>query len=59
MEVLKKLNIEVPSNPAIPYPGHRSRKKQNLKRHLYPTIMAVLGTITKTWKQLRYARAGE
>ena len=39
-----------------PIPRCRSRGNQNLKRHLYPTI---IGTITKTQKQLKCTKADE
>ena len=35
--VLKKLNIEIPSDAAISYQGLDPKKNQNLKTHLYPT----------------------
>ena len=35
---LKKLEIELPFDPAIPLAGHTHRGNQNWKRHMYPNV---------------------
>ena len=49
--VLRKLNIELPFDPAIPllgiYPGRTTTRKDTCT----PMFMAALFAIAKTWKQ--------
>ena len=35
---LKKLNTELPYDPANPTPGHLSRENHNFKRHMHPNV---------------------
>ena len=58
---LKKLNIELPYDPAIPLLGTYSEKKktQIWKDTLSPTFTAALFTVTKTWKQCKCPSADE
>ena len=51
---LKKIKIELPSDPAIPVPGIYPEKKQKTliqKDACTPVFIAALFTIAKTWKQ--------
>ena len=55
---LKKLKIERPYYPAIPFLGTYQKKMKTLIRkdiHMCtPTFIAVLFTVAKIWKQLKY-----
>ena len=51
---LRKLNIELPSDPAIPLLGIYLEKTFTEKDTCTPTFMAALFTIAKTWKQPKY-----
>ena len=55
----KKLNTEIPSDPAIPYLGTDPEKTKSVKDTCIPTITAALCTITKTGKQLKCTRTDE
>ena len=55
----KTLNTEVPIDPAILYLGTDPVKPKLLKDTCTPMIMAVLGTIAKTGKQLKCTRTDE
>ena len=48
---LRKLNIELPFDPAIPLPGIYSEKTMTQKDTCTPMFIAALYTIAKTWKQ--------
>ena len=48
---LKKLNIEVPYDPAIPLLGIYPEKTIIRKDTCTPIVIAVLFTIAKSWKQ--------
>ena len=48
---LRKLNIELPADPAIPLLGIYPEKTTTLKDTCTPMFIAALLTITKTWKQ--------
>ena len=48
---LKKLNIELPYDPAIPLLGIYLHKSFTEKDTCSPMFIAALFTITKTWKQ--------
>ena len=50
---LKKLQIELPCDPAIPFLGIYLEKRKTLIRKdtCTPMFIAALFTITKTWKQ--------
>ena len=53
MEFLKKLNIELPYDPAIPLLGIHLEKTIILKDTCTPMFVAALFTIAKTWKQTK------
>ena len=48
---LKKLKIELPYDPAIPFLGIYPEKTIIRKDTCTPVFIAVLFTIAKTWKQ--------
>ena len=48
---LRKLNIELPFDPAIPLLGIYSEKTMTLKDTWTPMFIAPLFSIAKTWKQ--------
>ena len=48
---LKKLNIELPYDPAIPLLGMYPEKTIIQKESCTPMFIAALFTITRTWKQ--------
>ena len=50
---LKKLKIELPYDPAIPLLGIFPEKNRIQKDTCTPLFIAVLFTITKTWKQCK------
>ena len=50
---LRKLNIELPFDPAIPLLGIYPEKTTTLKDTCTPMFTAALFTIAKTWKQLK------
>ena len=47
---LRKLNIELPFDPAIPFLGIYPEKTMTLKDTCTPVFIAALFTIAKTWK---------
>ena len=51
VEFLKKLNIELPYDPAIPLLGIHPGKTVIQKYTRTPVFIAALFTIAKTWKQ--------
>ena len=51
--VLRKLNIDVPYNPAVPLLGIYLDKTIIHKDTCTHIFIAALDTITKTWKQLK------
>ena len=56
---LKKLEIELPYDPAIPLLGIHTEKSR-LERDMYTQrIITALFTIARTWKQPRYPSADE
>ena len=52
----KKLEIELPYDPAIPLPGIYPEKNMIQKDTCIPVFIAALFTIAKTWKQPRYPK---
>ena len=50
---LKKLGIKPPYDPAIPLLGIYPEETRILKDICIPLFIAVLFTVTRTWKQLR------
>ena len=50
---LKKLEIELPYNPAIPLLGIHSKETRIERDTCTPVFMAALFTIARTWKQPR------
>ena len=56
---LKKLEIELPYDPAIPLLGIHT-KETRIERDTYtPMFITALFTIARTWKQLRCPSADE
>ena len=56
---LKKLEIELPYDPAIPLLGIYTEENR-IERHTWtPGIIAALFTIARTWKQPRCSSADE
>ena len=55
---LKKLEIEVPYDPAIPLLGINT-KETRIERHVYPNVHPALFIIARTWKQPRCPSADE
>ena len=56
---LKKLEIELPYDPAIPLLG-TDTKEARIERDTYtPVFIKALFTIARTWKQLRCPLADE
>ena len=51
---LRKLNVELPHDPAIPLLGIHPDKTFIEKDTYTPTFIAALFTIANTWKQLKY-----
>ena len=55
-EVLKKLKIELPYDPAVPLLGIYPKKmKTESQRYLHPMFTAALFTIAKIWEQPKCA----
>ena len=50
---LRKLNIELPFDPAIPLLGIYPEKTMTRKDTCTPVFIAALFAIAKTWKQLK------
>ena len=56
---LKKLEIKLPHDPAIPLLGIKTEETRTEKRHTYPMFIAALFTIARTRKQPRCPSAGK
>ena len=56
---LKKLEIELPYDPAIPLMGIYTEETRTERDTCTPMFIAALFTIARTWKQPRYPSAGE
>ena len=56
---LKKLEMELPYNPAIPLLGIHTKKIRIERDTRTPVFIASLFTIAKTWKQFRCPSADE
>ena len=50
---LKKLEIELPYDPAIPLLGIHTKETRIERDTCTPVFIAALFTIARTWKQLR------
>ena len=50
---LKKLEIELPYDPAMPLLGIHTEEARIERHTRTPTFIAALFTIARTWKQLR------
>ena len=50
---LKKLEIELPYDPAIPLRGIHTKETRTERDTCTPTFIAALFTIARPWKQLR------
>ena len=58
-EKVKKLEIELPYNPAIPPLGIHTEETRIERDTCTPTFIAALFTIARTWKQPRCPSADE
>ena len=58
-KVLKKLEIELPYNPAIPLLGIHTKETRTERDMCTPVFIAALFIITRTWKQPRCPSADE
>ena len=56
---LKKLEIELPYDPAIPLLGIHTEKTRTERDTCTPVFIAALFIIARTWKQPRFPSAGE
>ena len=56
---LKKLEIELPYNPAIPLLGIHTEETRTERDTCTPMFIAELFTIARTWKQPRYPLTDE
>ena len=56
---LKKLEIELPHDPAIPLLGTHTDKTRSERDMCTPIFIAALFTIARTWKQPRCPLANE
>jgi len=56
---LRKLEIELPYNPAIPLLGIHTEETRTERDTCTPVFIAALFTIARTWKQLRCSSADE
>ena len=56
---LKKLEIELPNDPAIPLLGIYTEETRIERDMCTPIFIAALFTIARTWKQPRYPLAEE
>ena len=59
VEILKKLEIELPYDPAIPLLGIHTKETRIERDTCTPMFVAALFTVTRTWKQRRCASADE
>ena len=56
---LKKLEIELPYDPAIPLLGVHTKETRTERETCTPIFITALFTIASTWKQLRSLSTGE
>ena len=56
---LKKLEIELPYDPAIPLQGIHTEETRIERDTCTPVFIAALFTISRTWKQPRYSSTDE
>ena len=56
---LKKLEIELPYDPAIPLPGIHTKKTRSERDTCTPIFITALFIIARTWKQPRCPSADE
>ena len=59
VEILKKLEIELPYDPAIPLLGIHTEETRIERDMCTPMFIAALSTIARTWKQPRCPSADE
>ena len=59
VEILKKLEIELPYDPAIPLLGIHTEETRNERDTCTPMFIAALFIIARTWKQPRCPSADE
>ena len=54
VEILKKLEIKLPYDPAIPLLGIHTKEARSERDTCTPMFIAALFIIARTWKQPRY-----
>ena len=59
VEILKKLEIELPYDPAIPLLGIHTEETRRERDRCTPMFIAALFIIARTWKQPRWPSADE
>ena len=59
VEILKKLEIELPYDPAIPLLGIHTKETRTERDMCTPVFITALFTISRTWKQPRCPLADE
>ena len=59
MEIPKKMEIELPYDPAIPLLGVHTEETRIETDTCTPVFITALFTIARTWKQPRYPLADE
>ena len=59
MRFLKKLEIKLPYDPAIPLLGIHTKETRSERDTCTPMFISALFIIARTWKQLRYPSADE
>ena len=59
VEILKKLEIELPYDPAIPLLGIHTKETRIERDTCTPVFTETLFTIARTWKQLRCPSADQ
>ena len=59
VEILKKLDIELPYDPAIPLLGIHTKETRSERDTCSPMFIAALFIIARTWKQPRCPSADE
>ena len=59
VEILKKLEIELPYDPAIPLLGIHTKETRSERDTCTPMFIAALFIIARTWKQPRCPSADE
>ena len=59
VEILKKMEIELPHDPEIPLPGIHTKETRTERDKCTPMFIAALFITARTWKQPRCPSADE